>query len=88
MWKRCEKEGAEYTVEKQTYLYDAFISYRHLPLDKMVAVRLQQLLENLKTVEVTEGKKTKRQIRVFRDQSELPTSGDLGGDIRLSLIHI
>ena len=30
---------------EQTYCYDAFISYRHLPLDKAVAVRLQELLE-------------------------------------------
>lgn len=32
----------------QNYLYDAFISYRHMPLDKAVAERLQVLLEGFR----------------------------------------
>ena len=55
---------------EREYRYDAFISYRHLPLDMAVAVKLQSLLETYR----------------FRDQSELPTSGDLGSDIRQALL--
>lgn len=60
------------------YDYDAFISYRHLQKDKKVAVRLQQLLERRR------WKKGQR-LRIFRDQSELPSSSDLGADIRKAL---
>ncbi len=69
---------------EQTYCYDAFISYRHLPLDKAVAVRLQELLESFKP---PKGLGEDRKIRrIFRDQSELPTSGDLGADIHEALM--
>lgn len=63
------------------YIYDAFISYRHMPLDKAVAERLQVLLENFRL-----QKKAER-LRIFRDQSELTTSNDLGGEIRKALLH-
>ena len=74
-------------MEEKRERYDAFISYRHLPVDKKAAVLLQQLLENLTVEEGQEkGKKPKkRKLRVFRDQTELPTSGDLGADIRDAL---
>lgn len=62
-------------MKEKVYQYDAFISYRHLPADKAAAERLQQLLERHKG---SDGKP----LRIFRDQSELPTSGDLGSDIR------
>ncbi len=62
-------------MEQQEYLYDAFLSYRHLPADKAIAIRLQQLLERHKKPDGTP-------LRIFRDQSELPTSEDLGSDIR------
>lgn len=74
-------------MEERKYQYDAFISYRHLPEDKRVAVRLQQLLERHKITEQREGTAKRRPLRIFRDQSELPTSGDLGGDIRQALEH-
>lgn len=60
------------------YLYDAFISYRHLPVDMEIAEKLQTLLENHK-------KKDGKKLTVFRDKSDLPTSGDLGSDIRTAL---
>ena len=65
--------------------YDAFISYRHLPLDKAVAKRLQELLERIKPPRGLECKNTKKISRIFRDESELPTSGDLGNDIITAL---
>lgn len=61
--------------------YDAFISYRHLPLDKAVASRLQILLENPRLC------KREEPLRIFRDQSELQTSNDLGRDIQNALLQ-
>lgn len=69
----------------KNYKYDAFISYRHLPLDKAVAVKLQALLENYRPPRQGRYANGGRIRRVFRDQSELPTSGDLGNDIRNAL---
>ena len=60
------------------YRYDAFISYRHIPADMLVAERLQQLLERHRKEDGTS-------LRVFRDRSELPTSSDLGNDIHTAL---
>lgn len=62
------------SVQTDNFRYDAFISYRHNPADKAAAVRLQQLLERHKHSDGTP-------LRIFRDQSELPTSSDLGADI-------
>ena len=64
-----------------TKQYDAFISYRHLPLDKAVAKKLQSLLEQVKPPKDLDCKNTRKISRIFRDESELPTSGDLGSDL-------
>lgn len=65
--------------------YDAFISYRHLPLDHAVAERVQTLLENYKApLHVKNGQKNKIG-RIFRDQSELPTSGNLDDSLKRAL---
>ena len=72
-------------MESPQYAYDAFISYRHCEPDKTVAIRLQELLENYKPPRGTVCRNTNRIRRIFRDQSELPTSGDLGADIRRAL---
>lgn len=63
--------------------YDAFISYRHRENDMAVAEKLQNLLEKQKLRE--ENGKKKRTLQIFRDQSELPTSDNLGKDIRTAL---
>lgn len=67
------------------YLYDAFISYRHLPRDKEAAIRLQQLLESQKIPAAEAGHKSRKTLRIFRDQSELATGKDLGESIRQAL---
>lgn len=67
------------------YEYDAFISYRHLPLDKTIAEKLQVLLESYKPPKSGAYTRTNRIKRIFRDQSELQTSSDLGADIRRAL---
>lgn len=61
--------------------YDAFISYRHLPFDMAIASRLQILLENPRL------RRREEPLRIFRDQSELQTSNDLGRDIKDALLH-
>ena len=65
------------------YKYDAFISYRHVSPDKPIAERLQKLLETyVPPKEIRGGAK---KLRLFRDETELPTSNDLGGDIQTAL---
>lgn len=65
--------------------YDAFISYRHLPLDLAVAERTQRLLENYRSPHSLEKDHKHRIERIFRDQTELPTSGDLDNAIQSAL---
>ncbi|MCH5192095.1 MAG: toll/interleukin-1 receptor domain-containing protein [Oscillospiraceae bacterium] len=60
-----------------TNQYAAFISYRHLPVDRAIAERTQNLLERYKAPRNVNGLKERRIGRVFRDTSELPTSADL-----------
>lgn len=71
-------------MEQQKRNYDAFISYRHLKADMAAAESLQKLLEKCK-IRPEGGDGKKRTLCVFRDQSELPTSDDLGRDIRTAL---
>ncbi len=65
-------------MEPTEYKYDAFISYRHRPKDKKIAEKLMNLLEKME-------KTDKTKLHIFRDQSELPTSGNLGDDIHEAL---
>ena len=83
-------------MEKQ-YKYDAFISYRHLSPDKPIAIRLQKLLETYTPPKGAVGQNGQpnpaarqnqpkpRKLHLFRDESELPTSNDLGADIQSAL---
>ena len=66
--------------------YTAFISYRHTEPDETVAKRLHSMIENYhvpRSIQKSLG--IKRMGRVFRDNEELPLSGDLGADIRTAL---
>lgn len=72
-------------LNMEKYLYDAFISYRHVSPDKDVAIHLQKLLETYKPPKGILCKNVARVKRIFRDESELPTSGDLDGDIKKAL---
>lgn len=65
-----------------TWRYKAFISYRHQPFDRKVAVSLQKHLETFKPPKSLEKNE---KWRVFRDETELPTSADLSQDIREAL---
>ena len=66
--------------------YDAFISYRHAPLDMEMAKKVHTALETYhipRSVQVRTGKK--KMGRVFRDQEELPIGSDLDDNISTAL---
>lgn len=68
--------------------YDAFISYRHVKTDSMVAEALHKKLEHYhipKKIQRETGKKKIR--RIFRDQEELPLSSNLTDTIYEALDH-
>ena len=70
------------------YKYDAFISYRHVDPDMLVAKSLHQKLERFSIPpSVRKRLGIKKMGKVFRDQEELPTSTDLGRDIEAALYY-
>jgi hypothetical protein len=69
----------------KSYTYDAFISYRHVKHDKAIAQKLQKLLEMYSPPKNGSYSNTNKIKKVFRDESELPTSGDLALDIKKAL---
>lgn len=62
--------------------YLAFISYRHHERDQKISALLRRGLENCR---LPESARLPKKRRVFRDTDELPTSVDLGEDIRNAL---
>lgn len=70
----------------QTFLYDAFISYRHGGRDQEVAQLLHRGLETYRTpAEIVRKGALPRLARVFRNQEELQTSSDLSESIKTAL---
>lgn len=68
--------------------YKAFISYRHLPLDRAVAVRLHRMLERyIIPVQYRAQRNQKHLGRVFRDEEELRLTSNLSETIRRTLDH-
>lgn len=63
---------------KDTYKYEAFISYRHVEKDSFVAEQLHKALEEYKLGRKFKDKKIKR---IFRDKDELPISSNLNDPI-------
>ena len=77
--------GAE---ECQDFTYEAFVSYRHLDLDRGIAKKLQRFLEGLKLPKKLEATHEKKRLgRLFRDEDELPTSASLSEQIQDALKH-
>ncbi len=68
--------------------YIAFISYRHKPLDKQAAEKIQRAIEHY-TVPREYRAQTggKRLGKVFRDEDELPVSSSLSDSITYALDH-
>ncbi len=68
--------------------YIAFISYRHKPLDKEAAERIQRSIERyIVPKELREKAGGKKLGMVFRDEDELPASSSLSGSITYALDH-
>ena len=68
--------------------YIAFISYRHLPLDREAAVRIQKRIENYKVPKEFQDRTGGRKLGiVFRDEDELPASSSLSDSITYALDH-
>lgn len=66
--------------------YDAFISYRHSPLDMEIAKKVHTGLETYRIPGSVKKKTGKKKMgRVFRDQEELPIGSDLGDNIEAAL---
>ncbi len=68
--------------------YVAFISYRHKPLDKKAAERIQRSIERYTVPrEYREQVGGNRLGKVFRDEDELPVSSSLSDSITYALDH-
>lgn len=67
--------------------YIAFISYRHKPLDSLVAARLHRMIEHYRIQRELRHGDMKYPGRVFRDRDELPLSSDLTAELRGALDH-
>ena len=66
--------------------YNAFISYKHAPVDNKVAAHIQSALEHFHIPGKIRKKTGKKQIqRVFRDKDELPITSDLSDTISQAL---
>ena len=72
-------------VKETEYRYDAFISYRHRTPDKPIAEKLQKLLETYTPPKGAVKDGMRKKLHLFRDETELPTSNDLGADIKKAL---
>ena len=64
------------------YVYEAFISYRHLPLDHQVAERVQRSVEGFVIPKPLRAKAGRDRLgKLFRDEDELPTATSLPDQI-------
>lgn len=79
--------GSEADARKTVH-YSAFISYRHLPLDQFAAMQVHRMLEHyILPKEHRKNPQHKHIDHIFRDQDELPLSGDLSASILEALYH-
>ncbi|MCR4606535.1 MAG: TIR domain-containing protein [Oscillospiraceae bacterium] len=67
--------------------YKAFISYRHLPLDMNVAIKMHRRIEHYTIPRELRKNREKKLGYVFRDQDELPISSNLTENICTALDH-
>ena len=68
--------------------YNAFISYRHRPLDIKIASEVQRQLEHMhvpKSLRSSTG--TKKINRIFRDREELPITSNINDDISAAITN-
>ena len=75
-------------MEEQERSYIAFISYRHTPLDREAAERVQKKIENyIVPKEFREQVGSRKLGMCFRDEDELPASSSLTDSIYYALDH-
>lgn len=68
--------------------FDAFISYKHAPLDNKIAEEVQKNLEHYHVPSKLKNKLEKKKIeRIFRDKAELPITSSLSENISYALEH-
>ncbi len=66
--------------------YDAFISYRHSPLDSKIATTIHKQLEHFIIPKEIKNQISKKEIsRIFRDKEELPVTSDINDKIKQAL---
>lgn len=75
------------TVAKDDVHYVAFISYRHRPLDREAAVKVQRRIESYTVPKALRKDGKKKLGKVFRDEDELPVSSSLSDSITYALDH-
>lgn len=82
------QKGAPAPPPVQEYLYDAFISYRHVDPDRQWAKWLHTALETYRVPQRLrrQGRLPARLKKVFRDEEELPASADLNKEIEKALL--
>lgn len=73
-----------YRSDLSSVRYDAFVCYKHGPVDSAAALALQRALENYRAPKGVSGKR-KPFGRVFLDEGELSSCADLGQQIREAL---
>jgi hypothetical protein len=70
-----------------SFLYDAFISYRHVDRDRKWAEWLIAALEGYRVPKALQDKGLPPRLRkVFRDEDEVPASADLNDQIWAALV--
>lgn len=68
--------------------YNAFISYKHAPLDSKIAADIQRQLERFRIPKAIRKQSNIRKIdRIFRDKEELFATNDLNETIECALEH-
>ena len=68
--------------------YNAFISYKHAPLDNKVAAEIEKQLERYHIPKKIQKKTGVKKIeRIFRDKDELPITSDLTDTINEALLN-
>ena len=68
--------------------YNAFISYRHAPLDSKVAAEVQKQLERFRIpIAIRKSSGIRKIDRIFRDKEELLITSDLNETIQQALLH-
>lgn len=72
---------------EQPFLYDAFISYRHVERDRLWAQWLIEALERYRVPKTLQQQGLPPRLRkIFRDEDEVPASADLDDQIKEALI--